>query len=293
MTYNPSAGTGAPEVQTLATLKTDLGLTGTNSGDQTITLTGDVTGTGTGSFAATIAGGAVTLAKMANLAANSIIGNNTGAGATPIALTTTQTKALLAIANTDVSGLGTISTQNANAVAVTGGTVNGTTVGATTPATGAFTTLGWTGVKYTASGSAQGAAITDYFTSTISLDAASVYEIDAVAYFLKTTAGTVVWTWAFSSAPNVAQSFYNETPITGFTTTVVTGAPVNAQAAIKSSATLVHAASGSLSTGVSHVFRFRMLVFTNLATTIQLRSTQSAGTLTPNAGSFMRASKVL
>lgn len=42
--YRKTAGTGAPEVQTLATLKTDLGLTGTNSGDQTagngITVTG-------------------------------------------------------------------------------------------------------------------------------------------------------------------------------------------------------------------------------------------------------------
>ena len=51
--YRKTAGTGAPEVNTLATLKTDLGLTGTNSGDQTITLTGDVTGSGTGSFATT------------------------------------------------------------------------------------------------------------------------------------------------------------------------------------------------------------------------------------------------
>jgi hypothetical protein len=57
--YRKTAGTGVPEVQTLATLKTDLGLTGTNSGDQTITLTGDVTGSGTGSFAATIADNSV------------------------------------------------------------------------------------------------------------------------------------------------------------------------------------------------------------------------------------------
>jgi hypothetical protein len=34
--YRKTAGTGAPEVQTLATLKTDLGLTGTNSGDVTL-----------------------------------------------------------------------------------------------------------------------------------------------------------------------------------------------------------------------------------------------------------------
>jgi len=41
--YRKTAGTGVPEVQTLATLKTDLGLTGTNSGDQT-TIVG-ITGT--------------------------------------------------------------------------------------------------------------------------------------------------------------------------------------------------------------------------------------------------------
>lgn len=46
---------------TLATVKTALGLTGTNSGDQTITLTGDVTGSGTGSFATTLA--TVSIAK--------------------------------------------------------------------------------------------------------------------------------------------------------------------------------------------------------------------------------------
>jgi len=40
-------------------------LSGTNTGDQTITLTGDVTGTGTGSFATTIANNAVTNVKVA------------------------------------------------------------------------------------------------------------------------------------------------------------------------------------------------------------------------------------
>lgn len=37
--YRKTASSGAPEVNTLATLKTDLGLTGTNSGDQTATTT--------------------------------------------------------------------------------------------------------------------------------------------------------------------------------------------------------------------------------------------------------------
>lgn len=76
-----TAGAGVPEVLSIATAKTMLGLTGTNSGDQTITLTGDVTGSGTGSFAATIANNAVTVAKMAQLAGLSILArasNSTG-----------------------------------------------------------------------------------------------------------------------------------------------------------------------------------------------------------------------
>lgn len=51
---NRSGGAAAPSAVTLANLKTDLSLTGTNSGDQTITLTGDITGSGVGSFATTL-----------------------------------------------------------------------------------------------------------------------------------------------------------------------------------------------------------------------------------------------
>jgi hypothetical protein len=105
--------------RTIAQVKTDLGLTGTNSGDQTVTLTGDVTGSGTGSFAATIAAAAVTLAKMANLAANSFMGNNTGSPATPLALTVAQAKTLLSLAVADVSGAAALATSNTFSAAQT------------------------------------------------------------------------------------------------------------------------------------------------------------------------------
>ena len=49
-------------------------------------------------------------------------------------------------------GLGTIATQAASSIAITGGTINGATVGATTPATGAFTSLSATGITTVASG---------------------------------------------------------------------------------------------------------------------------------------------
>ena len=54
---------------------------------------------------------------------------------------TSVTNTSIAIANTAVSGLGTMSTQNANAVAITGGSIDGTTVGATTASTVRGTTI--------------------------------------------------------------------------------------------------------------------------------------------------------
>jgi hypothetical protein len=44
------------------------------------------------------------------------------------------------LSTSDISGLGTIATQNANSVAITGGTIDGTTIGATTASSGKFTT---------------------------------------------------------------------------------------------------------------------------------------------------------
>jgi hypothetical protein len=45
------------------------------------------------------------------------------------------------IPNTDITGLGTMSTQGSDAVTITGGTANGLTIGAVNPAAGVFTTL--------------------------------------------------------------------------------------------------------------------------------------------------------
>jgi hypothetical protein len=70
---------------------------------------GDITVSGGGTVW-TIDAGAVTLSDMANLPAGSILGNNTGSPATPIALTPAQVKTLLAIVAGDVSGLATIAT---------------------------------------------------------------------------------------------------------------------------------------------------------------------------------------
>lgn len=88
---------------------------GTNTGDQTIALTGDVTGSGTGSFALTIAANAVTNAKAAQMAANTIKGNNTGGTANAADLTASQATAMLDVFVGDSGSGGTKGLVNAPA----------------------------------------------------------------------------------------------------------------------------------------------------------------------------------
>lgn len=56
-------------------------------------------------LSASVDAGHITLARMANLAANSFIGNNTGASATPIAMTGTQATALLDVFSSTLKGV--------------------------------------------------------------------------------------------------------------------------------------------------------------------------------------------
>jgi hypothetical protein len=96
---------GAWTNRTVAQVKTDLGLTGTNSGDQTITLTGDVTGSGTGSFAATIGANIVTNAKLAQVATATFKGRVTASTGNVEDLTGTQATTLLDVFTTSLKGL--------------------------------------------------------------------------------------------------------------------------------------------------------------------------------------------
>ena len=87
-----------------------------SSGVTTITAGTGLTGGGSGVVTIAVATNGVTNSLAAQMAANTIKGNATGATANATDLTASQVISLL--------GLGTMATQNASAVAITGGTID-------------------------------------------------------------------------------------------------------------------------------------------------------------------------
>lgn len=151
--YDTSVSPALWKNKKLSTLKTDLGLSGTNSGDQTIVLGGDLTGTGTTSITATIANNAITTAKISNSqvtyakiqnvsATDRLLGrSSSGAGVVEEIVCTSFARTLLddvdAGAARTTLGLGTLATQS--------GTFSGTSSGTNTGDQNTFTTIAVSG----------------------------------------------------------------------------------------------------------------------------------------------------
>lgn len=149
-------------------------LSGTNTGDQTITLTSDVTGSGTGSFATTIANNAVTNAKAAQMAAHTFKGNNTGSTANALDLTATQLTAELNAFTSVLKGL---------APASGGGTTNFLRADGTWTAPSSST---FVGVKYkVATGTISGTTVVKY--TTLVFDANTDYSTSTGLYTVPST----------------------------------------------------------------------------------------------------------
>ena len=143
-------------------------------------------------------------------------------------------------------------------------------------------------------GTAFGPTIGLFFgaNSAISLDASSTYQIEAFCYFLKTTAGTATWTHTISSAATLAHAILEYTQISGFTTAIIVGAMLTTPATQQTSTALVHTVTGLLNPAVYHIAKFRIQIVTNAACNYRLNLTQSAGTVTPQAGSYYKVTRV-
>lgn len=138
--------------------------------------------------------------------------------------------------------------------------------------------------RLTANGSNIGPTIGDFFgaNSSINLAATSVYDIEALAYLQKNTAGTLTWTWTASSAPTLITAMFRAGPVTG----IAAGTPTTLYTGSRGAATAAFGATGSISNNAFMAYEFKVRVITNAATNFRLRVTNSAGTVTPQAGSF-------
>lgn len=251
------AKAGAWASRTVAQVKTDLGLTGTNSGDQTITLTGDVTGSGTGSFAATIAAGSVTLAKMAGMATSSLIYRKTaGTGAPEVnTLATLKTDLGLTGANSgdqtitltgDVTGTGTASfaatlaTVNSNV----GSFGSATSVGTfTVNGKGLVTAAGSTAIAIPSS------AITDFNSASRAQTEAELVAGTNVTITPSGTGATRQLTIAASGGGSLTVQDEGVTLSTAVTSINFTGAGVTATGATSVTVNIPGGGGGSLTDG--------------------------------------------
>lgn len=124
----------------------------------------------------------------------------------------------------------------------------------------------------------------------IVLEASSIYEIDFDLVFLKTTANTVTYNIYANPPPTrMAATLIGSTAAGGIQTA---GTPIQGYAGVENNTTASFPATGSLSTSNRHAHRIACRVFTNAATDLRLRVSQGSGTITPQAGSYYRVTKI-
>ena len=146
--------------------------------------------------------------------------------------------------------------------------------------------------RLTANGGAIGSAIADFFgaTSSLSLEATTSYLFEAECWFLKSTAGTVVWTLTTSAANYInLAGRWHASPVA---TLATAGAMTSAGVVTQVGPATAFPATGSLTDAVNHCHSIVALIETNAAGNIRLRCTESAGTLTPLRGSFYKVTKL-
>ena len=168
---------------------------------------------------------------------------NGGTGATTLtgyvkASATAAFTAVAQIPNTDISGLGTMSTQNANNVAITGGAIDGTTVGATTPGSGAFTTLVAAGASIT-SANVGTAVVTTGSVGNLTVTGASVASANVgVALITTGTVSNLTATAASIASANVGTAVITTGSVGNLTATGASIASANVGTAVITTGTV-------------------------------------------------------
>jgi len=217
---------------------------------------------------------------------------NGGTGATTLtgyvkASGTAAFTAVSTIPSTDISGLGTMSTQNANNVAITGGSVNGTTVGVTNPSSGAFTTLVASGASLT-SVNAGVALLTSATVTTLNATGASIASANignlqfTAASIASINAGVAVITNLSATSASIASMNASVALLTTATVTNLTATGASIASANIGNLQFTAASIASINAGVA--------VITNLTATGASIASANVGTAVITAATVTGAS---
>ena len=143
-----------------------------------------------------------------------------------------------------------------------------------------------------ANGTAFGPAIGNFFgaNSAVNLAGGGEYEVEAHCYFTKTTAGTVTVTATTSLAPVILNGTVDYGAATGGT---ATGAANRISLFASTATASAFGASASLTTGVNHCFRIRLVLSSNASpSNLRINFTCSAGTVTPLRESYYKVTRL-
>jgi hypothetical protein len=144
-----------------------------------------------------------------------------------------------------------------------------------------------------ATGGAIGPGANAFFgaASNATLASNSVYLLEAVLDFLKTTAGTVTFSLNFAQSAQNVNIVYNGSPVGGISTV---GTSQFAGIINQSGVTVTLPATGSLTTAVNHSYRLNALIESNASTagTFYFGVVSSAGTITPSRGSYYKLTRI-
>ena len=148
--------------------------------------------------------------------------------------------------------------------------------------------------RLAANGANIGAAIADFFgaNSSIPLVANGIYEIDIEVYYTKNTAGTVVWTLTNSTTVTNMAVNVQHTAVAGYTAVPTATAFTVAALVNQTAAAVAFSATASLTNNTNHIAKFRIILENGSSTSLRLRATSSAGTITPLRNSRWKATRV-
>jgi hypothetical protein len=179
---------------------------------------------------------------------------------------------------------GSVETDNNN-VYLTANTTNGR---AFVPAQHFFRLLAaGTGITATVTG-------TNYFgaNSNIPLVANASYDIEIVLWFTTTTANARNFSLVYNGTVTGASYAYEMSPITGIVAPPGTATELVGHTMLSTAATYT-VTTGSLSTGASFFVKFNVQLFNGTSTSLKINAwTSTSGTITPQAGSYWKATRM-